>query len=308
MDSRFKKFKPFYSTLLLGSLLFGAVELEAATLSGTVSDDSTGVGIANASLLFIGGNALGTDSVFTTTDAQGFYSAQMPDGLYLGEATASSYQPSFLTVQAFGNVTLDIPLTATNNPPPPIDVAWVTGTTSYIDPNGVASPSPGAMIQAMPINPSTQPILTTVSDGNGNYTLGLPAADTYTVMAMDAITGEMQFWDHVYDINSATPIQVSQNQTVSGIDFDFGNSVTQLGTISGTVSFVDPATGVSTPLSGIAVEAIPPFPILIPQITYSDQNGNYSFDVIPSSGYYVAAYMDSTGGNLGAMQWWDGIT
>lgn len=307
MDFRLKKFKPFYS-LLLGGLLFGAVELEAATLSGTVSDDSTGVGIANASLLFVSGNIVGVDSVFTTTDAQGFYSAQVNNGIYLGDVSALGYQPSFITVQVAGNTTLDIPLTATNNPPPPIDVAWITGTTSYIDPNGVAIPSPGAMIQAMPNNPSTQPMITTVSDANGNYTLGLPFVDTYTVMAMDAITGEMQFWDHVYNVNSATPVQVSQNQTVSGIDFDFGNSITQLGTISGTVTFTDPVTGNSNPLPGIAVEAIPPFPILIPQVTYTDQNGNYSFDVIPSTGYNVAAYLDSTGGTFGVVQFWDHVS
>lgn len=306
MDFKFKIFKPFYSTLLIGGLLFGAVELEAATLSGTVSDDSSGVGISNASLLFVGGNVIGTDSVFATTDSQGFYSTQMSDGFYLGQVTASGYQPSILNVQVFGNITLNIPLTATNNPPPPVDVAWISGTTSYIDPNGQVLPFPGIMIQAMPLNPSTLPILMTVSDGNGNYTLGLSAADVYTVLATNLLTGEMQFWDHVFDINLATPVQVSVNQTVSGIDFDFGNSVTQLGTISGTVVFTDLA-GNSNPLQGIAVEAIPPFPIFVPQITYTDQNGNYSFDVIPSSGYNVAAYLDSTGGTVGVTQWWDHV-
>ncbi|MCC7430514.1 carboxypeptidase regulatory-like domain-containing protein [bacterium] len=312
----FSNFKTKIFSSLVGGLLLAATQSQAGVITGTVTDDSLGTGIGNASVTFFYSNSpVGIlDSLFTFTNPSGSYTIQVPSSVvYFGYATAPNYQGEFYDnqsslatatpIQVGNSATVNFQLSygSTN---PPTDVAWISGNVSLQDPNGVSIPVPFAYVYAMENN-FLQTIYPTFTDQLGNYTIGVPTtAVSFFVAAVDPTNpgGQTQYWDHVNSASAATPLTLVPNQTTSGIDFDFNGATnpTDIAWISGTVSLLDSSGGNPTPISDAFVTA---YNSGMSFSAVSDSAGNYTIG-FPQTGTFTVS---ASFGFAGQTQYWDHV-
>lgn len=135
------------------------------TISGTVTDASTGNPIAGASV------STQPTTLLVTTDAQGNFSiSNVTPGSYTVSASASGYLAGSASVTVTGGQTAAANLALQPEP--------TTGTISgTVTEEGTSMPIAGASV-------STQPATTTAtSDAQGNYTISDVDEGSYTVTA-----------------------------------------------------------------------------------------------------------------------------
>ncbi len=135
----------------------------------------------------------------------------------------------------------------------------------------------------------------TVTDSSGEYVISVPPGFYLVYADRKGYRGE--FYDDVVDPLQATPVQVTENEHVTGIDF----GLLPLGSISGKV--VDQETG--QPIVGALVGAFPerfrPYLVAIGEVdpgvrarlrglfARTDSTGSYTIDGLPAGTYFVGA-------------------
>jgi len=135
------------------------------TISGTVTDASTGNPISGASV------STNPTTLLVTTDAQGRFSiSNVTPGSYTVSASASGYIAGSASVTVTGGQTATANLALQPEP--------TTGTISgHVTEEGTGTPIAGASV-------STQPATTTAtSDSQGDYTISDVTPGSYTVTA-----------------------------------------------------------------------------------------------------------------------------
>ena len=120
----------------------------------------------------------------------------------------------------------------------------------------------------------------TETDENGNYTLGELIPGFYVVYASaKGFVGE--FYDDTRNYLEATPVQVAEEDTVSGIDFGLAEGAK----IAGTVV----TEGDSLPLARAHVRAFLAVNPRFARHALTDENGEYLIDGLPTGSYFVRA-------------------
>jgi protocatechuate 3,4-dioxygenase beta subunit len=235
-----------------------------ATLSGTVLDSALGLPVFPAKIELLGVNPQTGDSLFYRTDNMpggNYFIGNIVPATYMLTCFSPAYQPLVIPNLniAAGNTTLDLYLV----PGGTVNFGLITGTVTF-DTSG--SPVPGALIEFQPLGPG-QPVHT-VSDAQGNYQAFLPPRDYYVgcyVQLPGTNTVYVEYYDDVQQINQATPVSVTQNDTVSGIDFGIPDTFPPgAASLSGFVFETDSVPG----------GAIPVYPAIISLFTYDPITGD----------------------------------
>ena len=254
--------------LLLAFGVFLPLTSYAATISGTIFEQSTGLPVANA-VVSANGNVGNYGSA--QTDANGQYTITgLNLDTYSVYATTNSGEAGIYpaTVTIYG--TADV-LTVEFTLAP-------TGTISgVVTANDTSAGLPSLTVCAY-FNKATG--FCTQTDAAGQYVInGLPAT-TYKVKASDdSLTYVTEFYDNVIFAGSATQLNVVAGSTVSGINFGLDPS----GTISGTVK-----DNTGTALAGIQVSAYDLATGKLYTAT-TDASGNYLIQGLPADDYQVQA-------------------
>lgn len=145
--------------------------------------------------------------------------------------------------------------------------------------NATGFPLSGAVVTVQGLGPLPWCSQDTTTD-DGTYQIAVPAPG-YCVVRAEAQGFVPEYYDNARSLREATPINVTPNVTVSGIDFALGRG----GAISGLVA----AESDHSPLPGAYVRAYSP---LLPQMcrhTVADANGQYVIDALAAGSYVVEA-------------------
>lgn len=239
-----------------------------ANNSGNVSgvlQDSQGNPIAGATIeIYDGATLIAT----TTTDANGNYSVDVPEGSgYTLQVTADGFETVILDMD---DVVEDETLTVDLE----MDPAGPTGTIAgvLLDADGGA-PIVGATVEVF--DGATSLGITT-TDGSGAYSLDVPVGEGYSVQ----VTADG------YESTSDDDVDVTEDTTTT-VDFDLTESGPATGTIQGVVRNADDNSGIE----GATVEIYDGADLVA--TTTTDANGSYSVEVPVGTGYTVR--VSSTG-------------
>ena len=219
------------------------------TISGTVTDASTGNPISGASV------STNPATLLVTTDAQGRFSiSDVTPASYTVSASASGYLTGNASVTVTGGQTATANLA--------LQPAPTTGTISgTVTDASTSKPIAGASV-------STQPAMTTAtSDAQGNYAISDVDEGSYTVTA--SASGYM---------DNSTNVTVTAGQTTT-CNLELEPEPTT-GTISGTVT----EEGTGTPIAGASVSTQP-----ATTTATSDAQGNYTISDVDEGLYTVTA-------------------
>ncbi|MEW4224362.1 carboxypeptidase regulatory-like domain-containing protein [Rossellomorea marisflavi] len=227
--------------------------LAAATINGTIRDQSTGLVLPNTTVTLLqGATVIGT----TTTNSAGFYSfTNLAAGAYTVQASRTNYTTASVntTVSSGGSQTVNIslqPLTST-----------ITGN--------VSSGGPIANATIVLTNSSGTVVATTTTNGAGNYTFTGVVPGSYNLSVTAA-----GFQSQTAGVTTVA------NQT-SVVNFVL---LANPGAVSGTVR--DATT--NAPIQGAVVELLTPTGILLSS-TVTDLNGLYTFANLAPGSYQVRA-------------------
>ena len=97
-----------------------------------------------------------------------------------------------------------------------------------------------------------------------------------------------QFFDHVSNPASSSPVVVTAGVTTTNIDFDLEKG----GSVSGTVFEADG----TTPIEGISLEAETLVGGIVVAVTESDENGDYHLGGLPPGTFVILAIDDQGSG------------
>ena len=203
---------PGASTYVQGMGEFFGANTSPGSITGRVTDSSTGAALSATTVSYSGGSA--------TTDSNGNYTlSNVPAGTYNVTASHSGYNSatSSVTVTAATSSTLNFQLTATSS------AGAITGR--------VTDSSTAAALSGATVSYSGG---STTTDANGNYTLSNVAAGTYSVTA-----------SHSGYNNQTNSVTVASGTTAT-LNFQLTAGATGPGTIKGTV------TNVSNPGEAVA--------------------------------------------------------
>ncbi len=143
---------------------------------------------------------------------------------------------------------------------------------------------------------------------DGSYRIDDLPSGSYKVYARDPQRlGITEFYNHVLDVQEATPVAVRQGQTTSGIDFSLPPRPTgPTGAIAGRVMVANQAGVVRKPLDTLTVWAEPVHPSGRPWRRYglTDGSGNYRIELL-EPGTYLLHVVDPPG--LFATQYFDHV-
>ncbi len=286
-----------------------------ATITGTVVEDSTGLPIANtlvsARLVTSGGNTNHGGRTHdrgvvrhALTDENGNYTIRsIPAGAFAVFAKAQGYDGEYYDDAA---TLLEATLLTTSPPDTISNIDFSLALSSAI--SGTVrdaedeTPIARALVQVYNLvgdRRGNHPIRRTLTDENGNYVVGVPAAGFYLVR-VQAHGYAVQYYDGVERYEDATSVQVEENAHTTGIDFD----LQRLGSLSGTVvdqetgeaiagafvfAYLDRVTTNPTDTSGQASHRSRPDRQRGVYKTRTDSLGNYVFDAIAPGSYFVRA-------------------
>lgn len=284
-----------------------------AAITGTVVEDSTGTPLGHtlvtATLVTSGGNndaGRRHDRSFSRhalTDENGNYTIQsLPQGTFSVFAKAAGYDGEFYDD---AGTLLEATLLTTSPPDTISDIDFSLAPSSAI--SGTVrdaadeSPVARALVQVYNLvgdRRGRHPIRRSVTDENGNYVVGVPAAGFYLVRVI-AHGYAGQYYDGVSSFEEATPVQVEEDAHTTGIDFD----LQRLGSLAGSV--VDQESG--APIANALVLAYLDRGVVTPDTanagtrpnradwqrgvykTRTDSSGNYIFEAIAPGAYFVRA-------------------
>jgi len=141
---------------------------------------------------------------------------------------------------------------------------------------------------------------------DGSFRIDALPVGSYKVYARDPQRlGIVEFYNHVLDVNEATPVRVTEGETASGIDFSLPPRPTDpTGAIAGRVMVANQAGVVRKPLQTLTVWAEPVNPSGRPWRRYglTDSSGNYQIELL-EPGIYFLHVVDGPG--LFATQYFD---
>jgi len=230
------------------------------SISGLVTDASTGAGIPNPVVSY----TVGSTTTTATSDASGNYSfANVTEGAYTLTASAPGYgsQTAVVSVGPGGASIQNFSL-----PPPPGSIGGQVTDSLTESPVGGASAS-------VTVNASVQ---TVSADGSGNYSiLNLPPG-TYTLTASASGYNNASVWGVVVTSN----INTSQGISLAPLNGALQGQVTDFVSSTGIS-----AASVSTTINGVLTTVL------------SDGFGSYDFTGVPEGNYTltVTATNYSTG-------------
>jgi protocatechuate 3,4-dioxygenase beta subunit len=205
------------STIL--DIAIGAVADTYVTLSGVVTDSTTGTPLAGVMVNLFRAPMHGYFGGEVTTDENGAYSfAQVQDGTTAHViAHLQGYEPFMQDVDVNGDTTLDITL-------PPREAEAVGTITGTVVDDSTGVPVEGAMIHLVRVDQGGghhgAHFCGAMTDADGNYSLQAPAGLYYAVCITGQMPGGyMEFFDNAMNIETATQLDVVENVTLEHIDF-----------------------------------------------------------------------------------------
>jgi protocatechuate 3,4-dioxygenase beta subunit len=232
-----------------------ALQSNPGTVSGTVTDATTGLPIAGVTV------EIHSDITLSTlTDPSGNYTITgLPPGAYVMHAHADDYQTAVTGVIVQSDQTATVNFSLQPNP------GTLSGTV--IDANTML-PIAGTLIE---INAGNIPIETTLTDASGNYSITGVSPGSYVIHAHAT--------NYQISIADAT---IQSNQTTT-TNFSLQSNP---GTVSGTVTA---AVG-GSPIAGATVEANLNDVVIISTLT--DSSGNYSLSSLAPGSYVIHAHAE----------------
>lgn len=278
-----------------------------ATLTGFVWQDSVGrppalpgVPLYPATIWVLGYNSFG-DSLMYSTDNNQDGSYTLPGiipGTYTVICTSPGFQNEYVHDFIIDDslVMLDFNMSSAN----PVQNGYISGSV-YSDSSG--SPVAGAFIEFIALNGYNY---FAFSDANGNYeSPELPAGDYYVacnIMSRDSNFFYIEYYDDAHTISNATVLFVTENDSISGINFGIPTSTSPVNVVvNGNVSDSN-----NQPLANALVTAwsfrnpMSPGDSLY-MSTYTNAQGNYTLNInnnTPQYGYSFFMSAEKQGYNI----------
>lgn len=260
-----------------------------ATISGTVTDAATNAPIAHARVMVLApaNTPSGGITLSAVTDAQGAYHiGGLPAGSYKVSAEAQGYAKEFYDDVADINLATAVVVGAGQTVSGiDFELARFGGSIAGVVLDGSNTGVGNAMVNVWSTPNSTNPAthrfyasVRTAQDGS-YIVLGVPVG-SYVVQA-HAPGFLPEFYDNAMTMQTATPVVLTLNQQVTGIDFALGTG----GAISGTV--VDDVT--NSPIAHAFVMLHGPNVTARNMGVRTDAQGNYTISGLPSGQYRVFA-------------------
>ncbi len=262
-----------------------ALDLTAG-ISGTVIDQDNNAPIANAVISIPTGAA--ARPLTATTDQNGDYSIPLLPGVYTQiSAAAPMYATEWYNEKSSAQsadtvtVTKGVMLTGIN-----FTLERFSGIIAGTVRDAAGNPLPKMTVTAWlpsssntPVPDPNAPTNTATSGADGTYEIRGLAPGGYTVSASGP--GYLiQFYDNSPDAAGATPVQVVNKQTTSGIDFSLGRG----GNIEGTVT--DAKSGLPIPYTLVVARNST---TMLEVAARTDASGMYVVGGMPSGDYLVFA-------------------
>lgn len=204
----------------------GPIDLKLEyTFSGTVSDNA-GNPIAHAKVVAYGANAANSYAYSTETGADGKYTIKTPAGSFVLRVTATGFISEYYdNVATFDKATV-LKTDATNKNVSNINFTLGTGgkISGKVTAAADGSPVKGATVKVIFQSNAGTPVDGTdrsgyaISDANGDYIISGLSSGKYNVQA-HADRYALQYYDKVFDLKSATLVEVTDGTTTGDINF-----------------------------------------------------------------------------------------
>jgi 3-methyladenine DNA glycosylase Mpg len=230
------------------SLFASSAVAAAATVSGRITNSSTGLGVNGAQVWFF--TPLGTFAASASTNPTGNYSLALPPGTY----TAFTVNSAGLINKVFNNVECLTSCRPSDGAPIIVSGGGISNINFALRPGGritgkVTDASTGAALaeKLIFIFGDDDVVSFGVTDASGNYTSG--GLDTGTYYALTLTADDLDFLplgpagyiDELYnnvpcpnggDCDGATPIQVTLGVTTPNVNFGLDRGARVSGTVS----------------------------------------------------------------------------
>ncbi len=280
---------PMLAALLLLVLAAAPVmaQHQGGTISGLVTNQTTGQPLAMAIVHAFAPNDPNRPFAGTMTDNTGHYTLRLPYGRYIVMANKWGFapewwqeaaEPSQATSLVVSDSVSPTGINFTLSPPTPPPTGTISGTvTNQAD----GSPLFRANVKAFGPN---NVMFTVHTDSAGNYQLTVPYG-RYLVMA-EKMGFDPEWWEEAARREDADLVAVDDTLNPTGIDFTLAvHTNPQAGSIAGTIT--DAAT--SQPIAGAMVKAEMYRDHHFHRVVYSGPDGIYVFNDLPAGTYRVAA-------------------
>ena len=257
----------------------------SATISGAITDAATHAGVSGA--LVSAYNTSGSVVASVFTDLTGRYTlSNLPTGAYRVGFTDYNSSQNYLPQYYDGKATLATadPITlATGANRSGVDGALTPGAQiqGTVTDASTGNPVQGAFVKALGSDGTA--LSTATSDAQGHYSLGGLAAGTYYLSVYPTSTSLnylAQYYNGKSTLATATPVTVTDSQTLTGIDV----RLQPAGQITGTVT----SSKDGKPLVGMTVavfSANSQYPL---QTTTTTADGRYALNQLTTGSYYVS--------------------
>ncbi len=207
----------------------------AATVSGTIRtiNSSNVTALASGATVVAYRGSVSTDTVTTTTDANGAYSLSLPAGTYtLGfslAGTVSQYLGNVATLAA--GTTFDIASAGTATKDATLTLqGTLSGTTTPVSTDVTIYKTTG------------EQVATTTSNGSGVYSIANLDPGTYYV-AFSKTGYITEYWNDKASFLTSTSVSITSGNTTSAISPTLVANGSALGTVAWTVGFTGRVSG-----------------------------------------------------------------
>ena len=251
------------TTTLESILLIPDTFVGDGTVSGTIRDSLSALGVAGVTVSLREGLNTQAGAVVTTgtTDGAGLFSiANVPVGYYTAELAKAGYVTAFVFIYSLGGQ-----VTGDQN----ASISLVTPLTQGTLAGVVSDSVSGLGIAGATVNVYNGATLigTTTTGANGNYSLNVPAGSGYSVQV--SATGYTTLNQNSVTVaaNATTTLNLQPTFILGTLAGVVRDSVSGLGIAGATVEVYNGATLIGT--------------------TTTDGNGNYTLNVPPGSSYTI---------------------
>lgn len=277
----------------------------AASISGTVTDENTHLGIAGIEVC---PNAYAAETGCDETDSTGAYALT---GLPAGEYSVhfSAYRGNLKYVSEFYDDEeypweADMLTLGPDQDLPGIDAQLTEGGAISGSVADEATDQPIAEMAACAIDHEGIPQRCVLTAADGSYVLRGLHSGVYDVEyeGWNRVNYQAEFYEDAQTWAAATDLTVTAPATVSGIDAKLARGVEILGHVS------DVSSG--APVAGAMVCAPPestPDPEINQNCDWADSEGNYAIRGLPAGRYLVGfdvGFDGPLGAGPSAAQWW----
>lgn len=273
--------------LLVMTAVPAMAQHHGGTITGLVTNQSTGQPIMMANVAAFAPNEPNRPITGTMTDNTGRYTLRLPYGTYLVMAAKWGFapewwqevsEPSQATPVVVSDSVSPSGINFTLSQPTPPPTGTISGTVTN-QANG--TPIFRAMVKAFGPN---NVMFTTQTDSSGDYQFTLPYG-TYFVMA-EKMGFDPEWWEEAARRDEADPVTIGDGQNPSGINFTLAvHTDPQAGSIAGMVT--DAVT--TQPIAGAMVRAEMCRNHYFNRTVLTGPDGNYIFNDLPPGTYRVSA-------------------